>query len=193
MPIARGEPWGSPAPRPVGAPEARTDAELAALIDHDGPIVVLGGELHRSLGSPPRRDPVQLLPVDVITARLDGREHVAVAHLVARRSWWRGPLLAVMNVGSLGSWDVAPRAHPNDGRVDVVEVDAAMTLRARWQARSRLRLGTHVPHPAIRTSATRSAEWHFDRAVSVRLDGEEVGRARHIEVVVRPDAVTVAV
>ena len=32
-----------------------------------------------------------------------------------------------MNVDRLGHWDVAPRAHPNDGRVDVVEVDAAMS------------------------------------------------------------------
>ena len=47
--------------------------------------------------------------------------------------------------------DVAPRAHPNDGRFDVVEVSAAMPARARLQAWRRLATGTHVPHPDITT------------------------------------------
>ena len=56
----------------------------------------------------------------------DGRRLTAVAHVVARGGgpWWRGPIVAVMNADRLGRWDVAPRAHPNDGRLDVVEVDA---------------------------------------------------------------------
>ena len=84
-----------------------------------------------------------------------------------------GPIVAVMNVDRLGRWDVAPRAHPNDGALDVVEVDAAMGVRARWQARRRLPTGTHVPHPAIRTRRGRpSAAWTFDRPLAA------VGRRR---------------
>ena len=75
-----------------------------------------------------------------------------------------------MNTDCRGRWDVAPRAHPNDGRVDVVEVAAAMGLRARWQARRRLPTGTHVPHPAIRTGRATERAWHFDRPLGLWVD-----------------------
>ena len=58
----------------------------------------------------------------------------------------------MLNADRIGAWDVAPRAHPNDGQLDVVEVDASMGLRDRWQASRRLATGTHVPHPAIHTA-----------------------------------------
>ena len=54
-----------------------------------------------------------------------------------------------MNSDHLGTWNVAPRAHPNDGKLDVISVGRGMTFRQRLQARTRLELGTHVPHPAI--------------------------------------------
>jgi diacylglycerol kinase family enzyme len=96
-----------------------------------------------------------------------------------------------MNAQFLGSWDVAPRGHPGDGRVDVLDGDIA--LGDRWKARSRLPAGTHVPHPGIRQ--TRAARWEttFDRPAPVRLDGEVVATARRLEVEVEPDALHVVV
>lgn len=193
MPIRRGEPWGGQGDRPRHAPVASSDAELARLDGAAGPVIVAGGDLWRSLGAPVGRDPVQLLPIDLLDVTLDGAEHVAAAHVVARRSWWHGPILGVMNVGSLGEWEVAPRAHPNDGRMDVVQVDAQMSVRQRRQARARLPLGTHVPHPAIVVRTQRQGSWRFDRPMRVWIDGRPVGRARSIEATVRPDAMTVAV
>lgn len=192
MPIRRGEPWGREIARPHGAAVVASDAELADRSDRSGPVIVAGGDLWRSLGGPVDRDPVQLLPVDLLDLTVDGERYVAAAHVVARGSWWRGPIVAVLNVGTVGEWDVAPRAHPNDGRMDVIEVDPAMSIRQRWQARSRLPLGSHVPHPAIDVRSVREGSWTFDRPLRVWIDGRPVGRARSIGARVRPDAMTVA-
>lgn len=195
MPIRRGEPWGHERERPRDAVVVTNDAELASLAECDGrhgAVIVAGGDLWRSLGAPADRDPVQLLPIDLLEVVVDGDRHLAAAHVLARTSWWRGPILAVLNVGSMGDWEVAPRAHPNDGRMDVVQVDESMSIRQRWVARSRLPLGTHLPHPAISVRSLREGSWHFDRAVRVWLDGRPIGSARSIEVRVLPDALTIA-
>ncbi len=88
------------------------------------------------------------LPVDLGSVLIDGVHHWFTAHLVARRSWWRGPVVAVMNAQFRGAWNVAPKGHPNDGRLDVLE--ASMATTERLKARARLRSGSHVPHPDIR-------------------------------------------
>ena len=49
-----------------------------------------------------------------------------VAHVVVRRQWWRGEIVMAMNAQFYGRYDVAPRGHPNDGKVDVVRVDPSM-------------------------------------------------------------------
>ena len=96
-----------------------------------------------------------------------------------------------MNVDRLGRWDAAPRAHPNDGRADVVEVAADMGLRARWQARSRLSSGTHLPHPQLTNRRITDETWTFDRPRRLWVDGVKRGTVRSLRVAVEPDAATV--
>ena len=189
MTIRKGEEWGTAVSQPASLVVAADDAELAQLVAADpaGAFGVSSGDLHRSLGSPPARSDLRLLPLDALLVRLDDAEVLAVAHVVARNSWWRGPLLAVLNCGEIGTWNVAPRAHPNDGRFDVVEVSTAMSLRQRWQARRRLPLGTHVPHPAIATTTAEHGVWTFDTPRDIHVDGVRRGRATRLEVMLSPD------
>jgi len=193
--IRKGEPWGVPVDRPPGLLLVDSDAAVArsAVTDPDEPVGLTGGDLHRSLGSPPPREEMQRLPIDVLQVTVDGAEFTAVAHVVARRSWWRGPVMAAMNVDHIGSWNVAPRAHPNDGRVDVVEVDARMSLRQRWQARGRLVAGTHLPHPLITVRTATTVEWASPRPIGVWVDGRRVGSARSVSIRVVPDAFAVLI
>jgi len=144
--------------------------------------------LFTAVGAPAPRPIAQRVPVDLLRVGLDDRELTAVAHVVARRSWWRGPVIAATNVDHVGEWNVAPRAHPNDGRFDVVEVAPDMSLRQRWQARSRLAQGTHVPHPQIATSTAQERSWTFDRPMRVWIDGVDRGRTRRLSVRLEPDA-----
>lgn len=198
MVIAKGEPWGERVTRPVDLVVAASDAELAELIAR-GPhvsVAVSGGDLHRTLGAPAPVEAdaadVTRIPIDALLCDLDGVEHLAVAHVVARRSgptgWWRGGLYGAFNAQYLGRWDVAPRSHPNDGRLDVVEVAASMPARQRWAASRRAPAGTHVPHPAIRTTRAGSVDWTFDRPLDVYVDGVRHRRVRSVRVRVVPDA-----
>lgn len=194
MTIRPGEEWGAAVDRPDDLVVLADDASLAAaVLAGRGPLSVSGGDLHRAVGSPQPRPQMQRVDVDLIRATADGEEVVAVAHVVARRSWWRGPLVAVMNVDHVGDWNVAPRAHPNDGRLDVVEVDASMGVRQRWQARRRLPQGTHVPHPAISTRRATEAAWTFDPPLRLWVDGVDRGPVAELSVTVEPDAFTLHV
>jgi hypothetical protein len=190
--------WGSPSPLPAEAPVASSDAELAAIVvDGLGPIGLLGGDLCRTVGGTGNRHRLRTseamsLPCDVLKVELDGRASIAVAHVVLRRSWWRGPLVAVMNAQFIGSWDVAPRSHPNDGLMDVFSADA-MSFDQRLKAKRRLPGGVHVPHPNIAQSRTATWERRFERPIGVWLDGVAHGRATRVSVTIQPDAVTIVV
>ena len=196
MTIRPGEPWGREVARPQQLVVAADDAAAVELLERDGDIsvVLAGGDLHHSLGSPGERDPMMRLAIDAIRVELEcGSQHTAIAHVVVRRSWWRGEVIGVMNVEQLGSWKVAPRAHPNDGTLDVVEVAPSMSVRDRWTARSRLPTGTHVPHPDIRVTRAKERSWRFGDVRHVWVDGIRVGSASAIAVSVEPDAFTIFV
>ena len=95
-----------------------------------------------------------------------------------------------MNAEYVGPYDVAPRGHPNDGRVETFLIDASMPFRQRLAVRRRLRNATHLPHPMIATRPVRSGDWNFDNEMAVRIDGVAAGRARRVRIDVEPDAAT---
>jgi hypothetical protein len=193
MTIKPGEDWGQLVAPPADLVDVDDDSGLATHLAAGDlrPVRVRGGDLATALGGPSRDGTIRRLPIDVLHVVSEVGELTAVAHVVVRRSWWRGPLLAVMNVDRLGRWDVAPRAHPNDGRADVVAVDPTMSIRARWQAWRRLPSGTHVPHPLIRTRRVTDEAWTFDRPLPLWVDGVARGAVRSLRVVVEPDGAVV--
>jgi hypothetical protein len=158
-------------------------------------VGLAGGDLFRTVGG--RSDGHApgggglRLEVDVVRATLDGTEHRFVAHLVARRRWWRGTVVVAMNAQWLGPWRAGPRAHPGDGLVDITH--GALPWRQRLAARRRATTGDHLPHPALRTARVATWSTTFDRPVAVWLDGVRVARARTIELVVEPDALVIVV
>ena len=207
MTIRKGQQWGSMVVPGPGMLTVRSDAELRALVLADRsngkplPVIgLLGGDLMRTLGGTGDAarlrgdEPIPHLPIDVIhVATDDGRQTLLVAHLVARRSWWRGPLTAVMNAQFISRWDVAPRSHPNDGRFDLVTASADLGLQQRWLARSRLLLGTHVPHPLITIRQHDQATVDLGNKRRLWVDGQRWGSARSLDLSVEPDALIVCV
>jgi hypothetical protein len=191
MTIRPGQDWGTPTPVPPDVVDVTTDADAIEQLAAHRTVRLCGGDVWTSLGARTRQQAVMAFPVDLLRIEADGRRYVAIAHVVARRSWWRGPILAVMNVDRLGTWDVAPRAHPNDGRADVVEVAADMGWRARWQAKQRLPSGTHLPHPSMHNRRVTDDAWTFDRPRGLWVDGVARGTVRSLRVAVEPDGATV--
>lgn len=203
MTIEKGQPWGAPRPLPPDGLVVRSDAEARTIVEHARraqlPIPTLGlvgGDLYRTLGGSGdearlHSDEAMTFPIDLGSVLLDGRLHWFVAHLVARRSWWRGRVVAVMNAQWLGSWDLGPRSHPDDGLLDISDGDPGIADRVK--ARRRLPTGSHVPHPAITTKRVSAFQAEFAPALDIYLDGESVGRATAMSVRVEPDALTVVV
>lgn len=196
--IRKGEVWGRPVDLDGTEPEASSDAEVARLLSRplDSPVVLRGGDLYHSLGgrasSPVDLDgPVMALPIDLVAVRVDGVDRVAAAHVVARRRWWSGEFAVAMNGTHLGEWNLGPKAHPNDGLIDVTT--GRLDVRDRWEARRRAHTGTHLPHPALSTSRVTSTVWTFDRLTPVYVDGVAVGSARRVELEVQPDQGSVVV
>lgn len=186
MTIRKGETWGETVERPDDLIIAASDAELAQLLTSGtGSCAVAGGDLFATVGARPIGDRVELLrlPVDLLRVRLDGDdEYPAIAHVVFRAPVRRGgaafgTAVAVMNAEFLGGVPVAPRGHPNDGRVEVFQLDPSVSLRQRLAIRRRARSASHLPHPGIAVRSVRSADWTFDRPMDVVIDGRRVARA----------------
>jgi hypothetical protein len=204
MVVERGTAWGVPGPLPADGVVVRTDAEAREIVERCRragepvpPLGLLGGDLCRTLGG--RGDEARLrspgatrLPVDVGAVLLDGRLHWFVAHLIARRGWWSGRIVAAMNAEYLGPWDVAPRSHPNDGRLDTLDAD--LPFGDRLKARRRLATGSHVPHPGIRERRVDAAQFEFGEPMTIWLDGVRLdGAVRRLSVRVERDALTCVV
>ena len=198
MTVKPGADWGEVVSMPGDLIGVSTDAALREALSQGAAVRVGGGDLFRTVGASPSAGGTALeLPIDLLRIVADGVATDAVAHVVARvpgrLGGWRGPILCVMNVEYLGGHDVAPRAHPNDGRFDVVEVSPSMSLRARGQAYRRLATGTHVPHPDIAARRGREETFTFDRPLQLWIDGVSTGTVRSLTVSVAPDAAVVYV
>lgn len=152
------------------------------------PIGLTGGDLCHTLGGRGRLEVV--FPVDLGMAMLDGRMHLFVAHAIARnRTWTRA--VAAMNAQWLGEWNLGPRAHPNDGLLDVYE--GHLTFGDLPKVRARLHHGVHLPHPRIKEQRRPAVQVTLARPTPVRLDGVLVGSFRDLALRVEPDVLTVVV
>lgn len=204
MTVEKGTPWGAVGPVPGGAVVVRSDGEARAALEAarrartELPALgLLGGDLCRTLGGTGdearlRGAAALVAPADLGEVLLDGKVRYFVAHVVVRKGWWRGAITAAMNAQFLGRWDVAPRAHPGDGLLDVVEVAAGMPVGERWKAWRRLPAGAHVPHPSIVVRRVPAVQLDVD-GLGVWIDGERQPPARALSIRLQPDAITLAV
>ena len=198
MTIRKGELWGEPGPLPLHGVVVHSDREAREIVtaarrakEPIPPLGLLGGDLCRTLGGTGdedrlHSDQAMRLPVDLGAVLVDGRLHWFVSHLVGRGSWWFGRVVVAMNAQFIGDWDVAPKSHPNDGRLDIL--DGNPSLGQRWQARRRLLTGTHVPHPAIEERRVTAIQIELAEPTAIELDGHPIGKAKSLSIRVEPDA-----
>ncbi len=208
MIVRHSQPWGSAAALPEDAPIAYSNTELRRLVTNQQlgsapptPIGLAGGDLWRVVGAPTggaerlRGDHARRAPIDLIEVTAEGETHWSCIGVVARKGWWRGPIVAAMSSEMLGNWRIAPAAHPNDGRLHVLSTglnQAALSAAQRVLARRRLPSGTHLPHPAIAVQRVQRVDYQFDHPLTVWLDGERVGRYCALTLAILPDAAEIA-
>lgn len=197
MTIRKGDTWGEPAVCPADLRVVSSDRELRDWVvwhrTRGQPIRdlgVAGGDLARTCGGATGPHPSSTrVTVDAMRVTLDNREPTwGVAHVIARSHWLHGELAIVMNAEFYGPYDVAPRSHPNDGKLDVLRVDPSLGWRDRLKARQRARTGSHVPHPSLLLRSVIDIDLDFDRRLVVWIDGVRCGSATRLTVNVEPDA-----
>ena len=181
MTISKHGSYGTPVSRPPALNVLQSDLEIAQhyVSGHTAtPCTVTNGSIALSLGISSEmnfRDSVsnqQMTLVDIDLLQIDFRtrppstansstsSRIVVAGTIAIQH--RTPLstcLILSNSGILRSRDVLPRAHPNDGFVDVLEVDPKISIRQRAIAWSRSATGSHLPHPNFRVSRSIDFQW----------------------------------
>jgi hypothetical protein len=194
--IEKGAPWGEPARLPAGAVVVGSDAEAGAVLAEArragarAPVIgLVGGDLRRTMGGTAdeaglRTGEGVMFPVDAGTA--NGAPFVAHA-VVRNRRWTR--VVAAFNAQWWGAWNAAPRAHPNDGFLDIY--DARLGVADLRKVRARLATGSHLPHPRIAGRRAAAVELSFERALPLWLDGGPVGRVSRLALGIEPDALTV--
>ena len=202
MTIERGQDWGIPAPPGSLGEIASSNAELRELVETQhlkgephSIIGLTGGDLWKALGAPSggreRLDSsaARQVSIDLIECRLDERHCLAAAHLLVLHNWWRGPVTAVMNTEWRGTWRVTPRAHPNDGWLDLLEGD--LPVRQRLLLRQRLLTGDHLPNSVLTGGRIKEFSRDFTRPMRVIVDGVEEGPCLSLSLTVLPDALTI--
>lgn len=211
MTIEKGRAWGAAGPLPPEGVVVASDGEASRVIAEARarrqPLPVLGligGDLYRTVGGRDfegfngsvsgggverlRSEDAITFLVDLGEVLVNGRIHLFVAHVIAHSRLWRRSF-AALNAQWRGDWDLGPRAHPNDGLLDVYE--AQLTFSDLWKVRARLPTGSHLPHPGIKQRRVRSVQVEFDHPLQVEVDGVAVGSARALSIRLEPDALTI--
>ncbi len=199
MTIDKGQEWAKSLsdgvhPHPVADDHEFAEKALTALQANHGRDATLvatpaTGALLRTVGleTPRRQDPMAF-DVDLVLVTLDdGPPKPMMAHLVVAPTV-TGRVLAVMNTPCWRQYRLAPRAHPNDGLVDVVigQIKPSQW----WEGLRRAKTGTHLPHPGLRSKRTSSWAHRFDRRRRVWIDGRSAGLTRTLKIEVIADAAT---
>lgn len=203
MPIEKNSDWGTVEVVEAAPLVCAGDRALAG-VERGATVTLTGGSLWEAMGrfaAPVVGATARMVPVDGMLVRLETRrgridEVVVAGNVVLRRPWWRGgPLfgavLLASNSGVHRGRDLLPRAHPNDGRFDVLRTER-MPLRQRLLAWARSRRGEHLPHPGL--SVTRATELHHagGQSLVAVIDGRGV-RCRSCEIRLDPDRWRVAI
>ena len=201
MGITPREQWGKPGVMPPDGLVVNGNEELQEIIEscrrsnNEIPTIGLaGGDLWRTLGGKSHHDRLrkgdaQLFSVDLGAALIDGHIHWFASHLIVRTRIWAGRTWIVANTSHYGNWNIAPRAHPGDGLLDILDLNLGFS--DRLKARSRVQAGNHVPHPDIHYQRRPAAQIEMKKETDVWIDGKKITKASQISVHIEPDALRV--
>lgn len=203
MTIRKGQEWAKPAtPALVDAAIVVSgDAQLAAKAmrswEASETLVARPGEgdVLKTLGLGQARTGTDAMVYQWDLGLIDA--HVAgsvqripfVSHVLVRRSFGFGRLICVMNTPWYGRYRLGPKAHPNDGLLDVT--DGSLPWQQLLLARRRALSGSHLPHPALKTRRVSDWDMSFDRNMNVAVDRVKLRSVERVEISLIPDVFSI--
>tara|TARA_X000000368_G_scaffold233534_1_gene184450 strand:+ start:274 stop:882 length:609 start_codon:yes stop_codon:yes gene_type:complete len=202
MNIEKGRSWGSLSPLPPEGVIIKTNKELLEKVNDckrqgiDLPTFgLLGGDLWRTLGG--RRAEERLyggeattLDIDLGCALLDGKIFWFCAHMFIG-SKLKGEKIFISNVAHYGKMNPAPKAHPGDGKFDMLEVK--LSPFQTFKAVKRVSAGTHIPHPGIKYKQVSSEQFSFGKKLSIGIDGKNIGKFSTVSIRIENEALRVVI
>ena len=202
MNIEKGRSWGSLSPLPPEGVIIKTNKELLEKVNDckrqgiDLPTFgLLGGDLWRTLGG--RRAEERLyggeattLDIDLGCALLDGKIFWFCAHMFIG-SKLKGEKIFISNVAHYGKMNPAPKAHPGDGKFDMLEVK--LSPLQTFKAVKRVSAGTHIPHPGIKYRQVSSEQFSFGKKLSIEIDGKNIGKFSTVSIRIETEALRVVI
>ena len=202
MNIEKGRSWGSLSPLPPEGVIIKTNKELLEKVNDckrqgiDLPTFgLLGGDLWRTLGG--RRAEERLyggeattLDIDLGCALLDGKIFWFCAHMFIG-SKLKGEKIFISNVAHYGKTNPAPKAHPGDGKFDMLEVK--LSPLQTFKAVKRVSAGTHIPHPGIKYKQVSSEQFSFGKKLSIEIDGKNIGKFSTVSIRIENEALRVVI
>jgi hypothetical protein len=208
MTIQKNSAYGVPALRPSNLIILDNDRDIAVHFASDTKeehFTVMKGSIAQSLGigngitQPIASSDQQMTLVRIDLLQIDYRTKTsvdAVTRLVVagtlsiQHRTSLSTTLILSNSVILQKRDVLPRAHPNDGFVDVLEIDPKISTRQRIIAWHRSVTGSHLPHPSFRVGRSRDFEWS-GRPSKMIADGVAVKGVVWLQCKVLPDAMSI--
>ena len=200
MPFSPGSAGGFPSSVPKDLLQFRSDREIGIFLrDHDAKqihatnIAYQKGDFIKVLGLEGVRNVDQCLRVilDAVSVEyvdVEGYSHqdVCIGSFHIGNRFLRGAISIVSNSGYWRGREVAPRSHPNDGKLDIVELSAAMKWAQRRMAWKKALTGSHLPHPLIQYSQGEFFQWSGKNRRLV-IDGKFVSQVQKVSCRVQSD------
>ncbi|MFM8954990.1 MAG: hypothetical protein ACKOH9_04280 [Actinomycetota bacterium] len=204
MTIKRGQDWGQLVERPDRLHVFDDDSSFGSFLSDNRALdwssmnfAILKSEAARDLGlSGARTDSSQMLRTsfDLIEVQAQVGDlritRFLVGQAVLGNGFFRGRTVGVFNVSFHAGRDWAPRAHPNDGKMDVVEFAKDMKFAQRFAAYRKLKTGSHLPHPDVSYHQSTAYEYDDLRATRLTVDSLDLGAVKTCTFQVIVDAVT---
>jgi len=193
MPIDKSSPWGeevtSSGSEFAALPTCGDEQALARMLTPTSPpeVRMTGGDFVDLTGGVAAvSGATRRYPCDVLEVRGPNmmKRTIGTVELRRRRSRVFGGFLILSNLGVRGAEHYSARAHPNDGKFEVVDALGGLTWRERVMLSRRFTRGGDFSHPLVRQKQATS---HSSQVpLHVYVDGVYCGRGA-VEVEIRPD------
>jgi diacylglycerol kinase family enzyme len=102
-----------------------------------------------------------------------------------------GSKVFISNAAHYGKTNPAPKAHPGDGKFDILKVE--LSTFQTIQAIKRVQTGTHLPHPGIKYERVESKQFSLKKKMKVEIDGKRIGKFQNVSLRIENEALRVVV